>query len=136
VGGGTVFVGTGTDQRGSLFALDSSTGKTLWRYQNSSSFYPNHYLAKPVYFDGKIIAGEAESSGSIFALDPKTGKEIWKTKLWGGATAISVSTDDRTVYAAIGLGYAAFDLDSGKKLWGYGMKTSGVVMTPVVQNGS
>jgi outer membrane protein assembly factor BamB len=60
----------------SVLALDSATGKELWRTSLKSS----HFALNVALIDGQLYAS---SRGEVWALDPETGDVRWHNKLKG-----------------------------------------------------
>jgi outer membrane protein assembly factor BamB len=127
-------------------ALDSTTGKILWK-----SPY-GHCDATPAYADGKIFLNDVLPGDTslqkitvIAALDAQNGKPLWsyraKTQgLWSiiGSDEVAVAGTYAygTYYQAAPLEdeFIAFDAQTGKIRWRF--HTSGPAkMSPVVQNG-
>ena len=61
--------------RGSVLALDPSTGAQLWQTELTGSGFVN------IVLQGKLIL--ATTKGEIFALDPASGATVWHNKLTG-----------------------------------------------------
>lgn len=64
-----------------VFALDTKTGKELWKYDNGPG-WTGHYpgdRSTPTVDDGRVYA--FSSRGMLVCLDAKTGKEFWKRDL-------------------------------------------------------
>jgi outer membrane protein assembly factor BamB len=127
-------------------ALDSTTGKILWK-----SPY-GHCDATPAYADGKVFVSDVLSGDTslqkttvIAALDARTGKPLWTYRaknegLWSivGSDEVAVAGTyaNGTYYQAAPLQdeFIAFDANTGKIRWRF--HTSGPAkMSPVVQNG-
>ena len=61
--------------RGTVLALDSSTGAEIWKTELKGSSFVNVTLQ-----DGKILAA---TKGELFCLDSTTGTTLWKNELTG-----------------------------------------------------
>jgi len=117
IGGGRVYIGTGFEQSLDdcvVAALDLGTGRVLWRHGVDSSI--KHSPA--VYGDHVLAVSQA---GTLYCLDTE-GHERWTASLaretpkrW--ETSFPV-TDGRRVYAGRSQGFGAFDLATGKRVWG------------------
>ena len=121
--GGVVFAGL-DDKKGTVVAVDMTSGKTLWRkVLGPATFSPYVAAAGGTVFAGTVgIAG-----GKLYALDPKTGGQLWSAPVSGGVNEGPVAADG-AVYTGGG------DLDTGilqawepatgKPLWSYTTKDS------------
>jgi outer membrane protein assembly factor BamB len=146
--GNAVIVGVCRDgmRDSTSVALDSATGKILWK-----SPY-GHCDAAPAYAAGKVfvsdlIPGDTYLQGRpiVAALDPKTGKPFW---IYQGATQgiwSIVASDEAAVAGTYANGtyyqaepftdeVLAFDAQSGRLRWTF--HTSGPAkMSPVIKDG-
>jgi outer membrane protein assembly factor BamB len=126
VSDGLVFVPT---LRGSLFAVNATTGKLVWRHdpepapegfnQRTYGYYGVTVADGKVLFPYQTRHGEA-SRGLLVALDVKTGQRIWAAPMSGatmsdgtpavadGKVYVGNETADRVI---------AYDLASGTQLW-------------------
>ena len=129
----------------SAIALDSSTGKILWR-----SPY-GHCDAAPAYADGKVfvsslLPGATGLSGKtvVAALDAKSGQPLWVYRGPEGLWSIVGSSEAAIAGAYAGGTYyqpapftddlLAFDANTGKVKWNFNT-TGPVKMSPVISNG-
>lgn len=111
-----------------IIAIDAGTGKQLWDTKIADSSVGYFHSAAPVYYNGKILLGDAGADWGIkaqmHAFDAKTGKKAWDFNLiptgkefgadtWknaastvtgGGSTwtSYSVDTDTGNVYFSVG----------------------------------
>jgi alcohol dehydrogenase (cytochrome c) len=64
-----------------LIALDAGTGKQLWDTKVADSTLGYFLSAAPIYYNGKILIGEAGADWGVkahmYAFDAKTGKKAW-----------------------------------------------------------
>jgi len=117
-------------------AYDVHTGAKLWEYDpkvdrakgsDACCDVVNRGVAA---WNGKIIFGSLD--GRLIALDGKTGKEVWSVKTVPDAartTPSPAARASRTARSCIGNGgtpdvdirgnIAAFDAETGKKLWNW-----------------
>lgn len=126
VSDGLVFVPT---LRGSLFAVNATTGKLAWRNDPGPAPEGNNQRTYGYYgvtvADGKVLFpyqtrhGEA-ATGLLVALDAKTGQRVWAAPMAGATMS------DGTPAVADGRVYVgnetadqviAYDLATGQKLW-------------------
>jgi outer membrane protein assembly factor BamB len=73
---GRLYVGI----RGSVLALDPTTGTEIWQAMLKGSDFVNVVLQ-----DGRLFA---TAKGEIFCLDPATGTILWHNKLKGFGTGL------------------------------------------------
>ncbi len=132
-------VGQYTESRG-LFALDSRTGKVLWKYPARHSIRHNAIALgnNVVYLIDRPLAemdqgnrtGEAPAhpTGILVALDAKTGEKLWETEenIFGTLLVLSVKHEALLMSyqptrfklpSEIGGKLAAFDIRTGRRLW-------------------
>ena len=126
------------DEAGVLHAVDSKTGKEIWKTFTDAAIF-----AKPAYWNGRIFVASAD--GNIYAYDASTGRLLWKYQLAPAKRFINVygkiiSTwplsgglvvKDGVVYSAAGIAnydgtyVCALDAKTGKEKWVN--KTSGTL---------
>lgn len=100
------------DANGLILAIDSATGKELWRVETELGF-----TTSPAVQDGLLVVGDVD--GAIFALDAATGKERWKAKakaeISGAATFynewVLITSQDGKLYA--------LSKSDGSNVWTY-----------------
>lgn len=127
---GVVYVTSGHDD---VFALDATTGSTLWAY-HPSFLVP---LGDLSLCCGEVNRGVAYGSGRIFlarldgvldALDARNGKLLWETQVVDFNAHYSLTMAPQFVRDAVLVGssggeyedrgqVAAYDAHSGKMLW-------------------
>ncbi len=103
-----------------LVALDTRTGKTLWRTDRAIVWKDLDADGKPKR-DGDFRKGFATpivvraagreqlispASSALFAYDPATGKELWRTRNTAHTPAVSPVSDGTLVYSVTGHGVA------------------------------
>ena len=117
VGGGLVFVTTDNDAvpgatSASLFALDLTTGATVW---GPKAVPASSRLAHLAYSNGRLFV--LSDAGVLYALDGPTGTQAWSTTLgvsgFGGPPTVA----NGIVYAAGNTGLNAVDTATGTLLW-------------------
>ncbi|MFY9152703.1 MAG: PQQ-binding-like beta-propeller repeat protein [Prolixibacteraceae bacterium] len=107
---------------GVLSCLDATSGKLVWRKENTSNLNPPFFTAmSPMIVNGKCIAFlGGKESGTIFAFDLVTGSETWK---WAGdgptySSPVVMTIDGKkqlVVYTEKNL--VGLDAADGKLLW-------------------
>jgi outer membrane protein assembly factor BamB len=114
-----------------LFALDSSTGKTIWNYSGLKESTSLYGAPSPVAttYQGKDLVIVPFSSGELYAIDAKNGKKIWGKLLSGSSSSnsslLNLSDIDATpvinrdtVYAVGHEGeLSAIDIQTGRTKW-------------------
>ena len=117
---------------GNLYAVDSTTGRLLWKYNTESIIFSFPIISGGlVYFDD----GSGGDARHIFALDAKTGQERWQFTTLSGA--IYLSLDSGILYAG-GWGDKLYAIDAatGEQLWVFSTGTRNYFGTiPAVYNG-
>ena len=120
---GVVYAGL-DDKKGTVAAVDTASGKTLWRQSLGPATFPPYVATtKGIIFAGTVNGGAAEpQSGKLYALDAQTAKLLWSVPVSGGVNEGPVAAGG-VVYTGGG------NLDSGileawqpttgKKLWSY-----------------
>jgi hypothetical protein len=114
---GVVYVGSND---GNVYALNASTGATLWSY-------PTVYVvdASPAVANGVVYVPAL--FGSIYALNASTGALLWS---YDAAGSSSPAVANGVVY----VGSSALNASTGALLWSYPIR-SGVDSSPAVANG-
>lgn len=120
-----------TQSPNDVFALDASTGKTIWQYSHK----PAEGTRNPCCGNltrGLAILGDklflAGLDAKMIALDAKTGRELWVTQVadYKQAYAMTVApivVKDKVISGVAGgehgiRGFiAAFDANTGKEVW-------------------
>ena len=71
-GGGRVYV---TDEHGSIWALDSENGTSVWKQDQLQ----RRYATAPVYFMNYVVVGDFE--GYLHWLDAATGAIVYRARI-------------------------------------------------------
>jgi alcohol dehydrogenase (cytochrome c) len=82
---GSTFTGEGHFPKGSILALDPSTGDTKWRWEMVRP--PSAGILATA--GGLIFSGDGD--GYFFALDARTGKPVWRKQLGGAVIAAPIT---------------------------------------------
>lgn len=106
----------GSGSRGSISALDSKTGKTLWESPMTGSTMSD---GTPVVADGRVYVGN-QTADRMLAYDAGTGKQLWQSAntLGGWQDGIPTAADGR-VFIGANNALVARDAETGKDLWTY-----------------
>lgn len=110
-----------------LLALDSESGKELWRVKNAEQF-----LALAVA-NGLVYVGNWD--GALYAFDQLTGEQRWKYQARAGEFWSAPAVSDAIVYVGNGDQFLyALNAHSGELIWSF--KTAGrAVSEPLVADG-
>ncbi len=82
--------------KGSVMALDATTGTQLWVTHLKSSGFVHIVLERDNLY--------AATYGEVFCLDPKTGAERWHNPLKGyGLGLVSIATENTPISALLNL---------------------------------
>jgi len=93
-----------------LTALDSQTGRLLWKAQTSGAV-----SSAPAYWSDTLFVGDA--NGLLYALESQTGQQLW-TYPSGGPISSSPAVDENGVYFGSMDGFFyALNPQSGQLLW-------------------
>lgn len=113
-GDGTLYANIG---QGNLVAANAATGKPLWTLKRTG-------YASPIGFANQSLYAEVEE-GKLSAVNA-SGKAIWSATL-GGSLSTRPIRYNRVIFAGLKTGAIhAVDKDSGKPMWKYAERKSGV----------
>jgi alcohol dehydrogenase (cytochrome c) len=113
-----------------VFALDATTGKTIWSYLYKPDPIARNCCGQETR--GLAVLGDkvflAALDTTVIALDAKTGKEIWKTQAGDpkqrySMTHAPLAIKDKVIAGVAGGEFgirgfiAAFDANTGKEAW-------------------
>ncbi|TKG95331.1 hypothetical protein EYV94_07755 [Puteibacter caeruleilacunae] len=105
-----------------VYAHDISSGKVIWSRSDEGFRFRDGVLG---YKDGALWClgrgTKGVSKGNIFQLDLKTGKTIRRipTDAQQSGTSTPIVMEDQIIAASADPGIAAYDRESGKKIWQY-----------------
>jgi outer membrane protein assembly factor BamB len=100
---------------GFVNAVDTETGKEIWRFETGSSTSPS-----PTVAEGKVFIGQTYNSyGEYFALDKDTGEPVWSTKELGSVWIGAAYANGKLFLGDMNGNFFAIDPNNGKKLWNY-----------------
>jgi outer membrane protein assembly factor BamB len=127
VADGRVFTLGNTQDQDCVFALDASTGKTLWKFSYPEPLNPKMYEGGPnstPTVDGARVY-TASRTGKVFCFSASSGEVFWTNRLaevvglkngdWG--TAGSPLVQGQRLFVNYGSAMVALDKDSGVVLW-------------------
>lgn len=107
---GTVYVGSGTNSQGRVYALDAESGNQSWKFTAD-----NTVQSAPTVVGGTAYV--ASTGGNIYALDPKSGEKNWQFST-GRRIGSSPAVLDGVVYAVKDAGTIhALDGETGETNW-------------------
>ncbi len=96
--------------RGTVVAIDHTTGKTLWTFQTGGKIY-----STPLIEETKVICPSTDNN--IYCLDLKTGKLVWRFETGKSIVASPVS-DGKTAFVGASDGvFRAIDIKKGNLIW-------------------
>ncbi len=128
---GVVYIG---NDQGILYALNASTGATLWSF-NLGFGIP--VSSTPAVANGVVYIGGGNADvGNVYALNASTGALLWSSTT-GGPIDSSPAVANGVVYiGCIDSNVYAFNASTGAKLWSYNTGlNSAVESSPAVANG-
>ena len=122
---GNTFIGNGTLDNGylyigtlgSMFKIDCTTGKTIWK----NSFGSGHPQAKPTVANGKLIFGAWDCH--LYCIDCQNGRELWrwtngsKNVLYSPGHSIARVAEDRVMIVAPDRYTTCIELSTGREIW-------------------
>ena len=98
-----------TSDDGSVYGLESRTGKVLWKQPGQGKMYTH-----PLLFKDLVIVGDA--GGYVRAFNANTGNPKWALQLIGAIRG-GASADQTHIYVASQAGEVAKLDEAGKALW-------------------
>jgi outer membrane protein assembly factor BamB len=116
----------GSDQYGSIYALNVSAGTLIWRYTT-----PGPISSSPAVVDGLLFVGYV---GGFCALNASNGWFLWNFATPYQSTYTSPAVLDGVVYTCGSDGNIyAFDASTGSKIWAF--NTNGTILSaPALDN--
>jgi outer membrane protein assembly factor BamB len=125
----------GFQQKGAVYALDLTTGKSKWVYDNSGAML--HTASTPLLSRGRLIVGEGlhnNFSCRLHCIDARAGHALWTfpaTDHIEGGPAIA---GDLVVFPAGNDGLYAVQAETGKQKWNFRADLH-IDSTPFVHDG-
>ncbi|WP_124189822.1 outer membrane protein assembly factor BamB family protein [Natrarchaeobius oligotrophus] len=133
VADGVAYVTTSGHNSGALYAVDESTGETLWSTQLSHEPH-----AAGTVSDGTIYVGL--SDGNVTAVDAETGDERWAFDAEGQVRTRPAVSDGTVVVGTRGwsvpLSVYGIDAETGEKKWEFDDPSDFVHSDPTVSDGT
>jgi outer membrane protein assembly factor BamB len=102
-----------TADDGNLHAIDTTTGKLLWKRRGGGKMYTNPLAVKAA---DKTLIVVGDSTGAVRAFDADKGGELWKVQL-DGAVRGGVASDGVSLFAASQKGDVIALTPNGKTVW-------------------
>jgi outer membrane protein assembly factor BamB len=86
---GKIYAGTLMNE---LVSVDTSTGKTAWKFKANAEIW-----SKPVLLDGNLFFGDL--AGTVYCVNSENGKQVWKLDLSNPITGTGAVYADGLVFA-------------------------------------
>ena len=100
---------------GFVNAVDTETGKEIWKYEIKGSSSPS-----PTVAEGKVFVGQTYNSyGTYFALNKDTGIPVWSTKDLGSVWISAAYSNSKLFLGNMMGDFFAINPSTGDKLWNY-----------------
>ena len=131
---GIVYIGgwyniSGFSQKGSLYAVNASTGQLVWEKLNNTGI-----ASSPCVYEGKVYISCDDNN--LYALDAATGATIWKQQVLANGASAAVANG--IIY--IGSGgtdyFYAFDAQTGALKWKFSTPGATMTSSPLIVNAS
>ncbi len=106
---GVLYVGS-TDHH--VYALDATTGATLWRYATGNQVI----YCSPAVANGTVYIGSTD--GSLYALNASTGALVWSFAA-GGVESSPAVVNGTVFFGSVNGDVYALDAATGRELWTY-----------------
>ena len=108
--GDKLFIQCDNEEKSFLTALDSKTGKELWKVSRSErSGWSTPYVWKTKDRTDLVVIGGQKIRG----YDPADGKEVWAIDIGGGQCSASPVADAEKLYVGVGQGGGGFGKGGG-----------------------
>jgi len=128
---GALYVEFGTASGVTLYALDATTGATLWSRGPGSGL--NVLGVQTLAVAGGMVFVPTDSSQPLVALNAATGATLWSAEIFDGVASGPTVFGDQ-VFVGTKLGMAALDRIDGKLLWSR-VLAGAVIAPPVIGAG-
>lgn len=136
VSGQRVYIGsigdTGLSPRGEVIALDRSTGKVVWKFDDGGAML--HMYSSPRVSGEHLYIGEgmhANFSCKLYSLDIHTGQKIWSFPVNSHIESTPCLAENHVIFGAGDAGLYALDGDNGKPKWHFD-KSVHIDSTPAI----
>jgi outer membrane protein assembly factor BamB len=96
---------------GTVYALNASSGKVLWRRHVGGQFY-----STPTVSGTRLYIGN-KSNGRVYCLSARTGAVLWATARLGTSAHGSAAICDGRVYIGAGKHFFALNGRNGRVIW-------------------
>ena len=120
------------DTSGNIAALDSTTGKSLWRKDSDLSI-----TGGPGADINLVMVGTSE--GEVLSLSAETGEEVWRSTVSSEILSSPREAEDIVIVRTIDGKIFALDGNTGERLWVYDRTVPALTLrgtsTPVIANG-
>src|SRR5690348_16797968 len=107
IAGDTVYV---ADDRGTLHAIDLTTGKGKWKYTSEGGFDTT-----PLVMNGRVYLGDL--TGIVHCISAADGKKLWTVDTENGIHSSCNSDGTHVLFGNDGAQILCLDAGDGHKLW-------------------
>ncbi len=119
----TLYIGS-TD--GNLYALDTQTGKTLWKFATNAPICTTPQVANGIVYIG-------DTFGFYFAVNAKDGTEVWSYNAKDHNYSSGMALIDQVLYFVTSNSLHSLDAKTGSVKWTKSMYNGG--LSPAYENG-
>ena len=103
---------------GSLYALDSTTGTPIWRYDTKADGSAAQFHGEPLLIgDRLVIPTDSDPKGHIYSFDAASGDLRWKVAFNQGVATTPLLIDGRVVAVSAEGEVVSIDPNNGAVVW-------------------
>ena len=109
---------SGFRQWGTVYAVDGTTGKAIWRFSNNDSLKP--VFSSLCLVENRLYFGEglhSDSDCKLFCIDAETGKKVWEFSTSSHVESSPLVALGRVFFGAGDDGFYCVDAVDGKEIW-------------------
>ncbi len=124
----------GNHLSGALYAIDPTTGKLKWTFDDNGNMLPT--ASTPILVNGRLVFGEgmhANFTSRLYGIDPANGHKHWEFKTNDHVEGGPAVVGDAVVFPAGNDGLYALDVLSGTLKWNFRADLH-IDSTPSVRN--
>lgn len=109
---------------GFLYALDASSGYTLWRFRTTGAI-----ISSPISNGQYVFFGSTDNK--FYAVNIETGKEKWAFDTEAPIVATPAVQDDKAYIGSTNGTFYCVDISTGKQMWKY-QTDGGITAAPFI----